>query len=342
MARRNGTAVHTGRAFFKGSSGKWAGEQMLNALQTKKPISPAILRDNGVLLHEEWKYFDTAVQMEALIQLRGVAALEGAGCTINVPNAMGKTVYAYEKATDMDDATVSMDPVTRSENDRTEFDLAQMPLPVTHKDFYINIRTLMASRERGEPLDTTQIRIAGRKVSEKTEKMLFQGLTGKFGGLSIYGLTTEPNRNLNSFGTNGNWATTNVAKTGNNVLDDVLSMMSLAESVRYYGPFGLFVPRNSNVKLDNDFKANSDLTIRQRLLEIDGLSGIWGVDQLPSNNVVLVQMTPDVVAMVNGEGLQTVQWDVEGGMRINFKAFQIKVPLVRSDIQGRSGVVHTS
>lgn len=342
MARGNGAQVSTGRAFFKGSTGKWAGEQMIAAVNAGIKINAEVLRANGVLRHEEWKFFDDAVIGEALIQLKGVADLIGAGLTVTVPNSLGKTVYAYEKSTMMDEAQVSMDPVTRTENDRVEFDLANLPLPITHKDFYLNLRTLTASRERGEPLDTLQSRLAGRVVAEKTEKMLFQGLTGTFGGMSIYGYMTHPDRNTASFGTNGNWATSNTSKTGENILSDVLTMIAAAEADRMFGPYWLYVPRNSNTKLDNDFKANSDLTIRQRLMMVDGLNKITAVDQLTENNVILVQATLDVTAMVLGETLQTVQWDVEGGFQINFKAFQIALPLIRSDITGRSGVVHMS
>jgi hypothetical protein len=78
------------------------------------------------------------------------------------------------------------------------------------------------------------------------------------------------------------------------------------------------------------------------LLEIEGIQKVQVVDKLPANTVVLVQATMDVVSWVKGEPLQTVQWDEHGGMKLRFKAFQIGVPLIKSDIQGRCGVVHMS
>ena len=63
---------------------------------------------------------------------------------------------------------------------------------------------------------------------------------------------------------------------------------------------------------------------------------------MPAANVIMKQNTPDVASWVNGEALQTVQWDELGGFKINFKAFAIGVPLIRSDMAGRSGVVHLS
>jgi hypothetical protein len=334
-----GVAVESGQHLLKRSGGKWAAEQMMKAANAGIDLSPAVLRTADTLRAEEWRYFDEALVQEALIQLRGVADLYSMGLTRPVANAMGKTVFSYEKLGFMDPASVSMDGVSRTENDRLEFELANLPLPITHKDFYINLRTLVASRQRGESLDTTSIRTAGRVVAEMAEQMLFQG--GKvFGGMPIYGYTTVPTRNTISYGTGGNWNLT--AKTGAQYLADLLAMIGLAQGDRMYGPYMLYVPRDVSVLLDNDFKSLGSDTIRKRLLMVEGLLGIKTVDQLPTGNVVLVQMTSDTVVWVDGETLQTVQWDVEGGFHINFKAFQIGVPLVRADFEGRSGIVHMS
>jgi len=332
-------SIETGKTFWRGASGRWAGERLLKVLQKGEPITPAALRTLDTLRKDEWVAFDEALVAEAAIRLRGVADLLAAGLTIPVKNAMGKTVLEYEKITDMEPALVSMDGAVRTENDRVEFELDSIPLPITHKDFFINLRTLTASRERGESLDTTQVRAAGRLVAEETERMLFLG--GKtFGGKAIYGYTNHPDRNLANFITNGNWAA--AAKTGENILEDVLDMITRAQADRMYGPYWVYVPQNSSVKLEDDFKANSDKTIRQRVMEVDGIRAVRVVDQLTANNIVLVQATIDVAAMADGIPLQTVQWDIEGGFVINFKAFQIAIPLIRSDAQGRSGVVHMS
>ncbi len=335
-----GQIVDTGKQFWGGASGKWAGEQLLRALSSGKGMTPAALRTLDLLRKDEWVHFDEALVEEGAIRLRGVADLIAAGLTRPVTDAMGKTVFQYENVTDMDPATTSLDGMTQTENDKTEFALQSLPLPITHKDFWINLRVLMASRTRGEALDTTQARAAGRKVAEQLENMLFNG--GKtFGGLPIYGYTTHPRRNLCTFEVVGG-AWSNVAKTGTQILADVLTMIAAAEDDRMYGPYWLYVPSNTSTKLEEDFKAQSDKTIRQRLLEIDRLQKVQVVDQLAADNIILVQATSDVTAWIMGENLQTVQWDVQGGFQINFKAFAIQVPLIRADAQGRSGVQHMS
>jgi hypothetical protein len=334
-------AVERGGAFWSSGSGKWAGEQLLKALKSGKmtDFSPAALRTCDTLSKDEWKVYDDAVIRAATLRLQAVGDLVSAGLTISLPNAMGKTVYEYEKLSDMLPANISLDGMTRGENDTQEVSLAGLPIPITHKDFFLNLRHLMASRNRGEGLDVTQSRTAGRLVGESIEQQLVQG--GRvFGGLPTYGYLTHPQRNLVSFGTGGSWS--QAAKTGDNMLVDVQTMMSIMEADRQWGPYWLYTPRDANVKLQGDFKANSDKSIMTRLKEMDNLAAVKALDFLPTGNLIMVNANIETVALLDGEPIQTVQWDINGGFGLNFKAFAIQVPLVRSDSEGRSGIVHMS
>lgn len=334
MANRNhGAAVDSGRSVFSGSSGRWAGERILKALQSGRPITVAELRSADTLRKDEWKAFDEALIEEGALRLRGVADLIAAGLTIPVANAMGKTLLEWEKVTDMNEAVTSLSGVDRTEDDRVEFELDSIPLPITHKDFNLNLRSLAASRERGEALDTMQARIAGRLVAERLEYMLFNG-GPVFGGKTIYGYLNHPDRNVVDF--TDNYAWTHASKTGATILADVIKMIVAAQTDRYYGPYRLYIPPTYQTVLDGDFKAASDLTIRQRLMSVDGIQGIQTCDQLGVDNVVLVQMTRDVVALVDGQDVTSVQWDIEGGFIVKFKAFCIRVPLIRSTQQVKS------
>jgi len=329
--------VDGGRAFW--GSGKWATERMLRAMKEGRSLTPKELRTNDTLRNEEWKAFDTALVEGIRTRLRAVADLIGAGLTIPLPNAMAKTVLSYDKIGDMDPATVSMDGMARSENDRVEFEAGALPIPITHKDFFINIRKLMASRLGVEALDTIQIRIAGRLVGEEIERMLLIG--GKqFQSLPIYGYTTHPNRNTIGFSGSKPWS--DLTKDGAGILTDVQAMMSAAEADGFYGPYWIYFSKNASVRMEGDYSATSDLTIRQRIEAVDGISRFTSLDMLPTNSAILIQPTSDVVQLVDGERPQNVQWDVNGGFGVNFKVFAIQVPLIRADADGNSGIVHMS
>lgn len=334
--------VSDARSLFGGTTGRWATSQLKKALSEGRALNAAALRTLDTLRKEDWQFFDDALVQEAVIRLVGVGDLMAAGLTRPVPNSLGKMVFGYEKVTDMDPATTSLDGLSRTPNDRQEFELSQIPLPITHKDFFINLRALAASKNSGEGLDTTQVRTAGRVVAEQLEKMLFQG-GPQFGSLPIYGYMTHPDR-ITSVNFDGSKAWGDPTKTGPSFLTDLLNALTALHANRMYGPYWVYVPADAGVILDNDYVptsgTNSTGTIRQRLEAVTNIKAIRVADQLPSGNVIIVQATQDVTCWVNGEQLQTVQWDEYGGFEINFKAFAIGVPLIRSDAAGRSGVCH--
>jgi len=295
------------------------------------------LRTNDTLRKDEWKQYDMAVIKAAQDRLVGVADLMSGGLTYSLANGLGKTVLEYETESDMEDAEVSMDAVTRARNDRVEYEIAYLPLPVIHKEFQINIRVLNASRTTGESLDTTQAAIASQKVSDKIEEYLFQGSsTFTYGGGTIYGYMDFPNRNTVTLSTQ--WDAS--AANGTTVLNDVLAMKQASIDAKHYGPFNLYIPTNYEVVLDDEFKTNSDRTIRERVGAIEAIRTIKVADKLSSDNVILVQMTQDVVRLVEGLPITTVEWQTEGNMIFHFKVMAISIPQIRADQESNCGVTH--
>lgn len=298
------------------------------------------LRTNATLRKDEWVQYDKAVVEAAQVRMVGVADLMSRGLVYRFGNGLGKTVLEYEDASDMSDAQVSMDGVTRGRNDRVEFDLNYLPLPITHKDWFLNIRVLNASRAGGSNLDTTQAALAARKVSEAVENYLFNGSsTFTYGGGTIYGLTDQTYRNTGTLTVD--WA----SATGDQILDDVKNMKQASIDARHFGPWMLYIPTAYETALDDDFKAASDKSIRQRVKEISGIIDIRVADKLTTTStgkkqVVLVQMTADVVRMVEGLPLTNVEWQEQGGMITNYKVMTILVPQVRADQDNRSGVTN--
>ena len=305
-------------------------------------MNPASLRTNAVLRKDEWEQLDTVVVEIARERLSAVSDLMGRGLVYNVPNGMGTTIVQHETVSEMTAAEVTMDGITRTEADRLTFNLVNTPLPIIHHDFYISSRVLEASRKLGTPLDTAQVEEATRQVAETTESLLINGLsdgaTLGFGAstATLYGYTNRPNRNTYSIGTS--WAT----DTGSNIIADVLAMIQAAHVDRMFGPYMLYVPGNYWVKLQDDYKAESDKTIIQRIREISGIEEVKPLDKLAADTVLLIQMSRSVVDMVVGMQPTTIQWEAEGGMLFKFKVMSIMVPRIKLDHDNRSGVVHGS
>jgi uncharacterized linocin/CFP29 family protein len=294
------------------------------------------LRTHDTLRKDEWKLYDKEIVQIAKARLIGVGDLVSRGLTYKLANALGVTRLEWENDTDMTPAAVGMSGIQRSQDDRVEFSMTGIPIPIVYKDFTLNIRHLEASRRSGQPLDTTMAMKAGRSVAEKIEDILWNGFTGLGSNNTIYGYRTALNRNT------GSVTSTWVTATGAQILADVLAMLQKAQDDHMYGPYVLYVPIAVMTNLGNDFKAESDKSIMQRLMEVPGITEIKSTAALTGTNIMLVQMTSDVVQMIDGIQPTMVQWDSHGGMVTHFKIIAIMLPRFRNDSENQSGIVHYS
>lgn len=312
----------------------------------KKPESYSVLNVNGgaTLRRDEWKQLDDALMAVNRYRLGGVEDLVSKGLTYNLGNAMGTTVLEWHDVSDAFEADLTMDGITRSIGDRPVFQHNYLPIPIIHVDYEINARVLAASRNLGNPLDTTSAERAARKVLERLENMLFTNTTYSFGEKddrnhnTIYSYVNHPDRNLVNLSVP--WTDSGITAAG--ILQDVQEMKQASINDYHFGPWMLYVPTSYETVLDDDYdvSGSSVLTIRERILKLGNILGIKVIDTLATNNVLLVQMTPDVVRLVRGMGLTNVEWKNEGGMVTKYKVMTIQVPQIRSDMNNRSGIVH--
>jgi hypothetical protein len=297
----------------------------------------------ATLRRDEWKQLDDALLDISRYRLGGVDDLISKGLTYNLGNAMGTTVLEWHDVSDGMEAALTMDGVTRGNGDRVVFQHNYLPIPILHVDYEINARVLAASRSLGNPLDTTAAERAGRKVLEKLENMLFTNVTYAYGETdarsrnTIYSYINFPDRNQVNLSIPWNSS----AMTAAGILQDVLEMKQASINAYHYGPWMLYIPTAYETVLDDDYDTDTTgTTIRERIMKINGITGIKIIDTLPADNVLLVQMTSDVVRLVRGIPLQNIEWNTEGGMITKFKVMTIQVPQIRSDQAGKCGIVH--
>lgn len=289
------------------------------------------------LRRDEWIALDEAILQVSRYRLGGIEDLISNGLVYNLGNAFGTTVLEYHDINDVMEADMTMDGVTRAKGDRALFGTHYLPIPIIHVDYEINARFLEASRKLGNPLDVTEAEMAARRVNEKLENLLFTDVEYTFGGGTIKSYLNFGDRNEVTLTT----AWDDSAKTAAQILADVIAMKQSSIDARHYGPWMLYVPTAYETVLDEDYDTTTPgTTIRERLLKVSGIKGIKVIDTLATDNVLLVQMTPDVVRLVRGMGIQNVEWQVEGKFITKFKVMTIQVPQIRSDYNGNCGIVH--
>ena len=312
------------------------GRTYISVAKDGKLVAHSTQVTNGTLRYDEWRRIDEAVMRVARPRLNIVNELRSRSLVMNLTNAMGTTVFSSERMSDITGATISMDPTRKGESDRPEYDMVNLPLPVIHKDFFINARQLAVSRNGSTPLDTTMAELAGRKVAEEAEKLAL-GTSGSFayGGGTIYGLTNFPDR-VTAVLTDPrvtNWTPTTL-------VSEILEMRQSALNRYQFGPYALYFSPGWDQYLDEDYNSTSGVTLRQRISAISNIASVGTADYLSDYQVILIQLSTDVVREIVGMDITTVQWESEGGLQLNFKVMAILVPQLRSDQNGNTGIVH--
>lgn len=330
----NGIVIDGGNVTGHGSVARRliANGMQVNALRPAIDAKNPALRTNGLLTKDEWKTIDGVVVQAARAMFNGVAALERRGLVYNPGTGLGAMMLQSYKSSKMSDAEVSMEARTRAKDDQVEFGVDYLPLPVVHKDFELGARQIDAMRRFGQGLDTTNIEEAAEAVASKVEDMLFEGEDLSFGGGKIDGYTTLSSRNQYTI---SDW--TSSAAT---IIDDVLGMRAAATGDDHYGPFELYYASNLEKYIGADYNDYTGRSVRQRILDIEGIEDVKVSNKLGDGEVVLAEMQQRTIRLVEPVSLQTVQWDVEGGMGVRFKVMAVMVPQCRADQAGNCGIVH--
>lgn len=291
---------------------------------------------NATLRKDEWILLDRTVTQAAKARLQAWTDLRRLSPR-NIPNGMGVTAIQYQAISDITPATVSMDGLRKSERDRPVLDLRNFPLPIIHKDWSFPLREIATSQNRGEGIDVTTGFMAGRKVGEEIEKILLGVNTGiTYGGGTVYGYTNFPDRITYSL-----TDPTEVGWSPRVTLQDMLAMKAASQNKFYYGPWMVYCSPNWDAVMDDDFSATKgDLTLRERIGKIKGLNEPQTLDYLTGYTILLVQMDPMVAQAIVGMDVTTLQWQEDGGMEELFKTMAIMAPLLRSDINLNTGIVH--
>lgn len=310
------------------------------------------------LRKNEWIELDATVLRVFRKRLRAWADLADSA-TYNL-NGMSKSMVEWETMSDPGSAIMDMDGTTSGRDDAAVFGLEAVPLPITHSDFSLTERKLMESRNGNTPLDLVRAESAARRVAELIEKHTIgtAAAFGPYGNTSlygtspkVYGYTNYPNRQTYTS------VTTPTGSNPQSTVSNVLAMIDLMYAANHFGPFMLYYSNDWSKYMGNDYAftngsnwaANPSKTLKQRLLDIEGIQDVRRLDMwTPVNSsgaslpyqLLLVEMTTETARAIVGLPPTTVQWDTMGGLRKNFKVMTIAAPNMRVDYNSNCGVVH--
>lgn len=302
------------------------------------------LAANATLRKDEWEQVDARVNDVMRERLTIVDDLRARGLV--TPVSLGTVLRVTERLGDFDSADVSFDGDTSPLGDRPDFKRDVIPVPVISKDFRINWRQLEASRGRGDPLDVTAAALAARKVRDRLQDIIVNGFgsgpgtnpTSGADGQSIPGLINHTNRMTFDI---ADW---NALPA--NIIDNVRSMLDVAYTQNYFGPFYLYVPKNFWAILQKDYNdTKGEKTFIERILSFVDVEAVRPLDTLPAGQVALVQMTEDVLDLTEAQAPMTVQWE-KNPFVINFRVLTVAGPHIKNAETSagatKVGIVHGS
>lgn len=320
-----------------------AGFRSLESIERSDFRALAPLADKAQVL------IDRAVVKVGLQRLTFVADLISEGLVYPLSDPLSVTQLEWSKSNKVGAAQRTMSPSARGENKLPIILPTRTPIYLTTDQFEIDIRTLKASQRVGTPLDTSLIEACTRAVNEAIEDAAINGATTLDGqalvdsGYSAPGLLNAPNANTYTIATRWDDATTTANMTiGGKIFVDVEAMIAKLQGDLKFGPYNLYVGTTYGNALDGDFKANGDGSIRERLQKITAGGRpirTRTADFMPATTVALVQMTSDVVEVINGQPPTVIPWTSLDGFTIHNLVMAIMVPRVRSDYNGNSGIV---
>lgn len=278
------------------------------------------LVENGTLREDETREIEEMLTRVARRDLRAVADLRNNGLVRQLAKGIGATTYEFDRLAPVGEATQSMSILNLGERDLVEYTRTAIPVPVTASQFQLDARAIAAGQQLGEGVDVSNAEEHTRSVLEKLEDTLVNGSDVVLGANTLPGYTNFSCREQLSY-IDGAW--TGASFLLETAVADVLAMRTALRDNGFTGPYVLGIPSNYDGLLDEDYKADSDRTLRERLLAIDGIAGINVYPSLPDSEVVLVQMTSSVVQAAVGQDVTIVSWDKMGGLATNWAVMAV-------------------
>jgi uncharacterized linocin/CFP29 family protein len=306
--------------------------------QHARITSPRGLTVNSALLKDEWEELDRRVVQPAQYQLRLINILQRYGLTRRL-GGLGTMIAQYNTVSEVTPANISLSGHASGQKDNADYNIEGVPVPVIFKEFELDQRYLESSRRMGDGVDMTNGVAAARVVFEKMEDVVLNGDSSiNLNGKTIYGMTNHPGINTDTAGNygGGDWGT--IA----HITNTVTGMVNAAKADRFYGPFGLFVATTQYNQAMMSYYDGLDSTPLGRLNSWEDIEFVEELPTLADGEIMLVELSPDVVEVAYVPGyfpITNLEWTSGDGMLNNFKVLSVMTVIVKSDYNGRSGIV---
>lgn len=298
---------------------------------------PQRVANDSIVPWEVWRLIDQTVVETALPELRVIADLNAAPGVSRTVDAMSVGVLTHYKRSRSASSRVVWNPAVRARRDRAKYAPEHTPIPFIESEWAFELRDLRMAQRGGINLDLDQIRDATRSVLETAEDMVL-GINQPFthNGYSMPGILTfgDAETQVITDPTAGGWSP-------ETTYNEVNLMRQKSIDNNFLGPWVLYFGYEWDLYLNKNFSAldPSGPTLRQKLLALDGISGVRILRRMTGKKVVLLQVNDRVIRLYNGMPLRAIQWESPDGFVVQGKIITSVAVEMRSDADGNTGLV---
>ncbi len=295
------------------------------------------MRVNSLLDIREWAELDREIFEMVKLRLNAVDDLSAAGLTSTTN--LGEMLSQWRMATERVRPSVNMDGRSRANRDLTDRIINSVPIPIFRTDYEIGLRELDASRKLGTPIDTFEAGEAANAIVEEQERMLLNGNANVVvQGNTIFGYTTLPARDTATAAVYGGGDFGTIS----NIEPTFLGMVNALAAVRYFGPFTCYVSLTQYSQMLAHYTDGSGQNALDRVLTLPMIDSIKSNDLLADGNVVMVQLTRNVVDWRVGLSLENREWTTGDGQALMFAVLAAAAPRLKTDAAGNAGIAHAT
>jgi len=301
-------------------------------------INERALASNAFLNQEEWEILDKAVFERAKLKLNAYQDVVGAGLTRR--SSLAAWYSKWRVASERIEANVTMDFRTRVDFDRTDKKTYGVPLPIYSAAYTLGRRELLSARAAGQQIETFEAEEAAAAVAEKAEDILINGDTSVVvAGNSIPGYRTLAARNTATAAAYGGGDFGTIT----NITDTFLGMLSALAALRYHGPFNCYIHNTQYHEMLAFYTDGSGQTALERVESLPQINSVKPNDLIgTAGDLVMVQMTRNVVDIEIALTLENRRWEAPDGSAMFFVVMLSAVPRLKTDYAGTAGIAHAT
>lgn len=268
----------------------------------------------------------------------------------SIPNPWGMLEHRYTVTSEIEELQRDIHGGAAIADQSQRRERRATPIPVVYGGFSIPRREYEASMGNiGGGIDVTRTRSLMKQFKYHFEDVVagvgsvftdegndltgFLNYTGRLPGSTVDGSA----KNTQTRGTD--WADADADADFATVRRDIDAATTTLRRENVDGPFVVYVPLECKSMLNEDWKADSSLNVRQRLLQDIGVQDVRIVDRMPNDKYIVTSLDNQNAEYLDGMAPTPIVYMSMDGMTVFVRIMAIYSFVIYQSYEGKTGYV---